>query len=810
MDTNDDTETIFISLLNTHTLHAIAEITRDRVWLKSNARLNLQESWQQAVFVDVQIIVNRHVISVHSVVLAAHSKLLCDIITFCLAQVDSSTDKIQIHLQDYSVSCVSKVLEFLYTGDLLYTESDLPEIRNLSQNLQLGYLQYHLSLLSKYNTSEAAIGLTKISGAAIEHLEAATLVKSTDVNIEGQHDVSNTQDSFSFRTGFDEPFDESQTRIIIDGFHEIEVEEGDLETPIQTPEPTEEKTSDSDVNKDTEIFDKDEKKVKVIHMSAQFSTKNKDLGTINETDISSVYHNKSINNHSASTSDQTIFTTTDELLTAADGNKVVTTATTSTTTTTTGIKTQAVAEQVVTEQGMQVVTEQGMQVVNEQGMQVVNEPEPVQNQADSSSSFKCDQCFKTFTRAHQLKIHKRIHSGVRPYSCTLCEKRFIDSTSLNKHKKKHLDDELYSCNICHKKFNDKSNLNQHKLTHSDVKTHVCHICNKGFTFKRNLTRHLEIHDKNAAINRKNEKGTLCFLCNQHFTNPEQMSEHLNKNHPEVPLLETFWRCGECDQVFPSENSLAEHREIVHCQTGASKSDTEINKSECTTLIDRIVCTCGISFGNLRTLRQHQKEHHTGLGPYKCNFCNQAFKSDEALWKHILKHTDKRKKHTCGYCSKSWERLSDLEKHIRTHTGEKPHQCKVCDQRFSDISSLRRHEGKHKTSILYPCDMCTKQFKVLHNLQKHKEEHNIIKFSCHLCRKNFGSEDGLSFHMNQHNGSITPFHCSTCKKEFKHSYDLEKHEKTHTKVKTHICLVCSKTLSDLSSLRRHEKTHQNNK
>ena len=48
-----------------------------------------------------------------------------------------------------------------------------------------------------------------------------------------------------------------------------------METPIQTPEPTEEKTSDSDVNKDTEIFDKDEKKVKVIHMSAQFSTKNK-------------------------------------------------------------------------------------------------------------------------------------------------------------------------------------------------------------------------------------------------------------------------------------------------------------------------------------------------------------------------------------------------------------------------------------------------------------------------------------------------------------------------------------------------------
>ena len=48
-------------------------------------------------------------------------------------------------------------------------------------------------------------------------------------------------------------------------------------------------------------------------------------------------------------------------------------------------------------------------------------------------SIICDVCKKTFKRKFNLKVHKRIHTGVKPYKCEDCDKSFTQKGVLKRH-----------------------------------------------------------------------------------------------------------------------------------------------------------------------------------------------------------------------------------------------------------------------------------------------------------------------------------------------------------------------------------------
>ena len=48
----------------------------------------------------------------------------------------------------------------------------------------------------------------------------------------------------------------------------------------------------------------------------------------------------------------------------------------------------------------------------------------------------CDICSKDFTRAHNLKAHKRTHANLRPYDCKFCGKAFVRKHDRERHVEK--------------------------------------------------------------------------------------------------------------------------------------------------------------------------------------------------------------------------------------------------------------------------------------------------------------------------------------------------------------------------------------
>lgn len=61
------------------------------------------------------------------------------------------------------------------------------------------------------------------------------------------------------------------------------------------------------------------------------------------------------------------------------------------------------------------------------------------------SAFACDMCDKRFTRAYNLRSHKRTHTNERPYVCSLCPKAFARQHDRKRHEALHSGEKKYEC-----------------------------------------------------------------------------------------------------------------------------------------------------------------------------------------------------------------------------------------------------------------------------------------------------------------------------------------------------------------------------
>ena len=408
-----------------------------------------------------------------------------------------------------------------------------------------------------------------------------------------------------------------------------------------------------------------------------------------------------------------------------------------------------------------------------------------------SSELQCNVCNKQFSHMGSMNIHKRQHTGLKPYICMKCNKQFMTKSGLTSHSYNQHDEKSFMS-----RFNPGLKSNKHKFN-SRKKTHKLTLCNPGkstpISSQKKLT---SINNKNKLTSgihdETKEKGGESFKIESgSVLKKSYNTRHRTKVNRGITDCKLTSIKTRSHQAYKSDSSGVDrnlsdtsvgenqHQEVQSVEDTCMNSDDDI--------INKTVVIKNESFSD-----EGKKMDDRKLSDASVN--KRVKKSGVSRLKGL-----KVKRFDCADCKKSYSSACKLKVHQRSHTGEKPFQCD-CGKRYARSDKLRVHRRIHTGERPYSCDVCPNTYFTLNGLNAHKQFHSGVKpFTCDICSKQFPRLDKLNLHHRIHSGE-KPYQCSHCSRRFSVRSTLRNHERIHTGEKPFCCKLCGKLFRQLSGNR----------
>ncbi|KAL6045780.1 hypothetical protein STEG23_014693, partial [Scotinomys teguina] len=109
----------------------------------------------------------------------------------------------------------------------------------------------------------------------------------------------------------------------------------------------------------------------------------------------------------------------------------------------------------------------------------------------TGGKMNCDVCGLSCISFNVLMVHKRSHTGERPFQCNQCGASFTQKGNLLRHIKLHTGEKPFKCHLCNYACQRRDALTGHLRTHSVEKPYKCEFCGRSYKQRSSLEEHKE-------------------------------------------------------------------------------------------------------------------------------------------------------------------------------------------------------------------------------------------------------------------------------------------------------------------------------
>ncbi|XP_029376493.1 DNA-binding protein Ikaros isoform X4 [Echeneis naucrates] len=353
-----------------------------------------------------------------------------------------------------------------------------------------------------------------------------------------------------------------------------------------------------------------------------------------------------------------------------------------------------------------------------------------------NGKLKCDICGIVCIGPNVLMVHKRSHTGERPFQCSQCGASFTQKGNLLRHIKLHSGEKPFKCHLCSYACRRRDALTGHLRTHSVGKPHKCAYCGRSYKQRSSLEEHKE---------RCHNYLQCMGLQNSIYAGDKRLSD-LSYDGGAGELIQP----NVIDQAINSAISYlgAESLRPLVQTSPASSSD--------------------VGLGSMYPLHKPPSEGHGGAGH------NLSAKDSAAENLLLLSNSKSASSEKDGSPSHSGQDSTDTESNNEDRPGgAAPGLIYLTNHITSGVRNgvlplVKEEQQRQYEAIRASMEMASEGFKVVA-----ADGEQVRAYRCEHCRVFFLDHVMYTIHMGCH-GFRDPFECNLCGHRSQDRYEFSSH------------------------------------